>query len=67
MSDPPELDPDATVVRPLMADGRGFRGDDEDYLAPDAGRPGRLTIFLAAALIMAIGIVIGIQLQKLLG
>lgn len=71
MSDPsprPELDPDATVVRPAVVEPPAEDWpEDEDYLTADTGRLGRLTMILIAALILAVGVVIGIQLQKLLG
>lgn len=69
-------DPDATAVRPALADDLleppPFPDDDgalndEEFLTPGGGRPSRVTRLLVALLICAVGVFIGVQVGKLAG
>jgi hypothetical protein len=72
----PTDDPDATTVRPALADDLldpAPRPDDDDafadeeFLTPGGRRPSRLTRILLALLICAVGVFIGVQVGKVAG
>jgi hypothetical protein len=72
--DDADRDLDTTTVRPALADdllaAPAYDDDeltDDELLAPGGQRPSRLTRFLLALLICAVGVFIGVQVARLAG